>query len=57
MKNKKVLIVGLGLMGGSYAAALSSAGYEVGGLSDRQDEWAASLTVRTPWIMPDAMAG
>ncbi len=48
MKNKKVLIVGLGLMGGSYAAALSAAGYEVGGLSDRQD--ALDFALRKGWI-------
>lgn len=30
--DKKILIVGLGLIGGSYADALSSAGYEVGAL-------------------------
>ncbi len=29
-KNKKILIVGLGLIGGSYAEALTDAGYEVG---------------------------
>lgn len=48
MKSKKVLIVGLGLMGGSYAAALSAAGYEVGGLSDRQD--ALDYARRNGWI-------
>ncbi len=31
-QNKKILIVGLGLIGGSYAAALSGAGYTVGGI-------------------------
>lgn len=31
-QNKKILVVGLGLIGGSYAAALSAAGYEVGGI-------------------------
>lgn len=36
-KNKKVLIIGLGLIGGSYAAALSAAGYEVGAI-DRRTE-------------------
>ena len=35
-KNKKILVVGLGLIGGSYAAALSRAGYEVGGI-DRME--------------------
>ena len=34
-KNKKVLIIGLGLIGGSYAAALSAAGYEVGAIDRR----------------------
>ena len=36
-KKKKVLIIGLGLIGGSYAAALSAAGYEVGAI-DRRTE-------------------
>lgn len=36
-KNKKVLIIGLGLIGGSYAAALSGAGYEVGAVDCRAD--------------------
>ena len=31
-RNKKILVVGMGLIGGSYAAALSDAGYEVGGI-------------------------
>lgn len=31
-KGKKILIVGLGLIGGSYAQALSQKGYEVGGM-------------------------
>ncbi len=31
-QKKKILVVGLGLIGGSYAAALSSGGYEVGGI-------------------------
>lgn len=31
-RDRKVLIVGLGLMGGCYAQALSRAGYEVGGI-------------------------
>lgn len=31
-KDKKILIVGLGLIGGSYAQALSQKGYEVGGI-------------------------
>lgn len=36
-KNTKVLIVGLGLMGGSYAEALTDAGYEVGAVARRQE--------------------
>lgn len=35
-KNKKILIVGLGLIGGSYADALSSQGYEVGAIDINQ---------------------
>lgn len=34
--SKKVLIVGLGLIGGSYADALTSLGYEVGAITRRQ---------------------
>lgn len=34
--DKKILIVGLGLIGGSYADALSSAGFEVGALDKRR---------------------
>lgn len=34
----KILIVGLGLMGGSYAQALTSAGYEVGALSLQEED-------------------
>lgn len=45
---RRVLIVGLGLMGGSYAAALSSAGYEVGGISDRRE--ALDFALRKGWI-------
>ena len=36
-RNTKILIVGLGLMGGSYAQALSAQGYEVGALARRQE--------------------
>lgn len=35
--NTKILIVGLGLMGGSYAQALSAQGYEVGAMARRQE--------------------
>ena len=34
--DKKILIVGLGLIGGSYADALTAAGYEVGALEPRR---------------------
>ena len=34
---KKVLIVGLGMIGGSYAQKLSSLGFEVGALARRQE--------------------
>ena len=36
IKDVKILIVGLGLMGGSYAQALTELGYEVGAVSRRQ---------------------
>jgi len=36
-KNTKFLIVGLGLMGGSYADALTAKGYEVGAIARRQE--------------------
>lgn len=36
-KNTKILIVGLGLMGGSYAQALSEQGFEVGAIARRQE--------------------
>lgn len=36
-KETKFLIIGLGLMGGSYAIALSKQGYRVKAISDRQD--------------------
>ena len=35
-EKKNVLIVGLGLIGGSYAQGLTKAGYEVGGLDMRR---------------------
>lgn len=35
--SKKILIVGLGLIGGSYAQALTDLGYEVGALARRQE--------------------
>lgn len=36
-KDKKILIIGLGLMGGSYAQALSEQGFEVGAIARRQE--------------------
>ena len=36
-KNTKILIAGLGLMGGSYAEALTRRGFEVGALARRQE--------------------
>ena len=36
-KDKKILIVGLGLIGGSYAQALTRQGYEVGAVTRSQD--------------------
>lgn len=36
-KTKKILIVGLGLIGGSYAKALSKKGYEVGGIDSSEE--------------------
>jgi len=36
-KDKKILIVGLGLIGGSYAEGLTKLGYEVGGIARRQE--------------------
>ena len=35
-KNKKILIVGLGLLGGSYAMALTKKGYEVYAITRRE---------------------
>ena len=37
-KNHKILIVGLGLIGGSYAMALSKKGYEVGAITLKQED-------------------
>lgn len=36
-KNTKILILGLGLMGGSYAESLTSHGFEVGAIARRQE--------------------
>lgn len=37
-KNTKILILGLGLMGGSYAESLTSHGFEVGAVARRQGD-------------------
>ena len=37
-KDKKILIVGLGLIGGSYAMGLSNKGYEVGAITLKQED-------------------
>lgn len=36
-KDKKILIIGLGLIGGSYAKALTEQGYEVGAIARREE--------------------
>ena len=36
-RNEKILIVGLGLLGGSYAEALTDAGFEVGAIDIRKE--------------------
>ena len=36
-KNNKILIVGLGLLGGSYAQGLSDVGFEVGAIDINKD--------------------
>ena len=47
-KDNKILIVGLGLIGGSYAWALSEAGYEVGGID--LDKNSIDYAVSKGWI-------
>lgn len=47
-KDTKILIVGLGLIGGSYAEALSSGGYEVGAIDCNADSIAFAL--EKDWI-------
>ena len=42
-KDKKILIAGLGLMGGSYAEALTAHGFEVGAVARRQETIAYAL--------------
>ena len=43
---RKVLIVGLGMIGGSYAQKLSSLGFEVGALARRQETLGFALERR-----------
>lgn len=47
-KTTKILIVGLGMIGGSYAAALSAGGYETGAVDT--DETALSYAKQRGWI-------
>lgn len=42
-REKKILVVGLGLIGGSYAAALSQKGWEVGAVEPREEALAFAL--------------
>lgn len=56
-KEKKILIVGLGLIGGSYAAALSRAGFEVGAIDPDGEAIAFALKqgyIRHGRTQPDA---
>lgn len=60
-RNTKTLIVGLGLMGGSYAQALSAQGYEVGAIVRRQETLDYALQhglIRhgRTWADPDYLA-
>ena len=47
LKNKKILIIGLGLMGGSYAKALKKRGYTVNAITKDQDsvDYAKSIGI------------
>lgn len=47
-KDMKILIVGLGLIGGSYAEALSKKGYEVGAIDQKQE--AVDFALRKGYI-------
>lgn len=47
-KTQKILIIGLGLIGGSYAQALTNAGYEVGAIDRR--EQAIEFALEKGWI-------
>lgn len=48
IKRAKILIVGLGLMGGSYAQALSGIGFEVGAIARRQET--LDYALKKGWI-------
>ncbi len=48
IKRAKILIVGLGLMGGSYAQALSGLGFEVGAIARRQES--LDFAIDKGWI-------
>lgn len=47
-ENTKILIVGLGLIGGSYADALTAAGFEVGAIARRQSS--LDFALQKGWI-------
>lgn len=47
--NSKILIVGLGLIGGSYAQALSQKGYEIGAIDTREDS--IEFALQKGWIV------
>lgn len=46
IKDKKILIVGLGLIGGSYARALTQGGYEIGAIDRRKETIDYALSER-----------
>ena len=52
-KNKKILVVGLGLIGGSYAAALSRNGFEVGAVD--RDPDAIGYALEAGYIRPGSV--
>ena len=53
-RNTKILIIGLGLIGGSYAAALSEKGFSVGAVEKRQS--AIDFALEKGWITRGATA-
>ena len=48
-KNTKILIVGLGLIGGSYAKALSDEGYFVGAIDKKNGRVRVEKRADTGW--------